>query len=208
MKLEELSSYRSCTLVLGEAEARARGAVLLWGESLALLPCSFFQDTNPGCRTGQLLIRPAIATQGTHKCRHAHQGVSKGRTPALPAVSLQLQPPACPSKCSPPARSPGGRCCPRAAPTHPVASLPHGNIHPEHSVLLFLPTPRKATAWGRWTCPWGASIPTSQASYQLSRKEPNRMGGEEMAALFALLKTPKLPAAPLPEPTWTQGSDG
>lgn len=57
---EELSSYRSCTLMLGEAHTYR--AVLLWEESLPLLPRSFFQETNPSCQKGQLLIHPTIAT--------------------------------------------------------------------------------------------------------------------------------------------------
>lgn len=57
---EELSSYRSCTLMLGEAHTYR--AVLLWKESLPLLPRSFFQETNPSCQKGQLLIHPTIAT--------------------------------------------------------------------------------------------------------------------------------------------------
>lgn len=77
-----------------------------------------------------------------------------------------------------------------------MASLPHGNIHPEYPALIFLPSPRNAKAWGRKILPWGRSIPSSQACYQLYRRE-----GEDMAVLFALLKTPKLPL-------WAQGTKG
>lgn len=119
---------RSCTLVPGEVETRAHGAVL----------CSFCQETNPGCQLGQVLIHPTITTQGTHKGRHAQQGVSWGLPCRLPPTS--------PSKTL-------HTVCPRAAPEHSMASSPHGNIHLEHPALLFLPSPRKAMAWGSHTCP-------------------------------------------------------
>lgn len=103
---------------------------------------------------------------------------SKEQAGVCPATCLQLQPPMCPFETL-------HTVCPGAAPEHSMASLPHGNIHLEHPALLSLPTPRKAMAWGSHTCPCRASIPTSQACYQLSRKELNRM--EERKWLRCLL---------------------
>ena len=67
-----------------------------------------------------LLIRPTTTTRGTQK----------GPPPCL------LQPPATAPPCTPPHAAQA--LLSSAAPEHPVASLPNRNIHPEHSVLLFL----------------------------------------------------------------------
>lgn len=135
-------SYHSCTLMLGEREIRVHRAVLFWGRAF------------PSCHnSSRKQTQTATASAPSHHFNMRNtQGTHRSRLPPclLPASSCSL---------SHAPRSIGPLQAALAGMT--MASLPHGNIHPEHPALIFLPSPKNAKAWGRKILPWGRSIPTS-----------------------------------------------
>lgn len=146
--------------MLGEGEMRPQ---LFWGRA--------FPSCHNSSSRKQTQAGTASAPSHHRNMRNTH-GASRVRLPSclLPASSCSLSH-------APPSIAP----LQAALAGTTMASLPHGNILPEYPAFIPLPSPRNAKAWGRKTLPWGRSIPTSPACYQLGRREPDCREGEDMA---------------------------
>lgn len=127
-----------------KGEMCPQGCALL-GERFPLLPQFFSQETNPNWNS----FSSISSLQ--------HEEHTRANRAGLPPCLLSAS--SCGLSHAP--RSIGPLQAALAGMT--MAPLPHGNIYPEYSALIFLPSPNNAKAWGRKIIPWGRSIPTSLA---------------------------------------------
>lgn len=103
-----------------------------------MCPQLFWERAFPSCHNSSRKQQTASAP--SHHCNMRNtQGASRARLPPclLPASSCSLS--HVPPSIAPLQAAPAGMT---------MASLPHGNIHPQYPACIFLPSPRNAKAWG------------------------------------------------------------